>query len=297
VATDPMGVELTDLFITLKPRGRWKKAATQAELTVKIEKLLRDMPGQKLSFSQPIELRLNEMVSGVRSDVAVKVFGDDLDVLKAKAAEVEKVLKSIPGNADVSVEQVTGQPVLQVKVNQEELGRYGLTARAVLDLVESVGSKPLGEVVEGQLRFPLVVRLPEKWRRDPEAIKALLIATSSGDRIPLSRVANVQVLDAPSTITREWGQRRVVVTANVRGRDLGSFVAQGQRGANAEVKLPAGRYRFEWGGQFENYQRARLRLMIVVPLAAVLVFVLLFLTYRNVVDALRVFTGVPFGWV
>jgi cobalt-zinc-cadmium resistance protein CzcA len=292
-----MGVELTDMFITFKPRGRWKKAATQAELTGKIEKLLREMPGERLSYSQPIEMRINEMVSGVRSDLAVKVFGDDLEALKEKAKEVEAVLKTIPGNADVSVEQVTGQPVLQIRVKQEGLGHYGLTAKAVLDLVESVGSKPLGEVVEGQLRFPLVVRLAERWRRDPEAIKALLIATPTGGRVPLSEVADVAVLDSPSTITREWGQRRVVVTANVRGRDLGSFVAEAQRRVNAEVKLPAGRYRFEWGGQFENYERARTRLMIVVPLAALLMLVLLYLTYRNVVDALRVFTGVPFGWV
>jgi cobalt-zinc-cadmium resistance protein CzcA len=297
VATDPMGVELTDMFITFKPRGRWKKAATQAELTAKIEKLLRAMPGERLSYSQPIEMRINEMVSGVRSDVAVKVFGDDLETLKDKAKEVEAVLKTIPGNADVSVEQVTGQPVLQIRVKPEGLGHYGLTAKAVLDLVESIGSKPLGEVVEGQLRFPLVVRLPEQLRRDPEAIKALLIAAPTGERVPLSEVADVAVLDSPSTITREWGQRRVVVTANVRGRDLGSFVAEAQRRVNAEVKLPAGRYRFEWGGQFENYERARTRLLIVVPLAVLLVLVLLYVTYRNVVDAMRVFTGVPFGWV
>jgi cobalt-zinc-cadmium resistance protein CzcA len=297
VATDPMGVELTDLFITLTARDCWTKAATQAELTVKIERLLREMPGQRLSYSQPIEMRLNEMVSGVRSDVAVKVFGDDLELLKEKAAEVEKILNEIPGRADVSVEQITGQPVVQVKVKPEELGRHGLTARAVLDLVESVGGKPLGEVVEGQLRFPLVARLPEDRRTGPEALKALLIAAPTGERVPLGRVADVRVLDSPSTITREWGQRRVVVTANVRGRDLGSFVAEAQRRVNAEVKLPAGRYRFEWGGQFENYQRARLRLTVIVPLAALLVFGLLFLTYGNVVDALRVFTGVPFGWV
>jgi cobalt-zinc-cadmium resistance protein CzcA len=297
VATDPMGVELTDLFITLKTRGRWKRAATQAELTAQIEKTLRQLPGQRLSYSQPIELRINEMISGVRSDVAVKVFGDDLEILKAKAAEVEKVLKTIDGNADVSAEQVTGQPVLQIKVNQEEIARYGLSAKAVLDLVESVGSKPLGEVVEGQLRFPLVIRLPERWRADPEAIASLLIASPSGERIPLARLAHVRVLEGPSTITREWGQRRVVVTANVRGRDLGSFVAEAQRKIAAEVPMPPGRYHIDWGGQFENYERARLRLTIVVPLAAGLVFVLLYLTYRNVVDALRVFTGVPFGWV
>jgi cobalt-zinc-cadmium resistance protein CzcA len=297
VATDPMGVELTDLFITLTPRDRWKKARTQAELTDQIEKELRSIPGQRLEFSQPIEMRLNEMISGVRSDLAVKIFGDDLDVLKAKAAEVERVLKTIDGNADVSPEQITGQPVLQVKVKPEELARCGLTARAVLDLVELVGSKPLGEVVEGQLRFPLVVRLPERWRNSPESIGALLVATPAGERIPLSRLASVEVVQGASTITREWQQRRIVVRANVRGRDLGSFVAEAQRKVTAEVPLPPGRYHFEWGGQFEHYQRARSRLLIVVPLAAVLVFALLFLTYRNVVDSLRVFTGVPFGWV
>jgi cobalt-zinc-cadmium resistance protein CzcA len=297
VATDPMGLELTDFFMSLKPRSQWKRARTQAELTALVAKTLRELPGQKLSYSQPIEMRINEMVSGVRSDLAVKVFGDDLDLLKGTAADVEKVLKTIDGNADVAVEQVGGQPVLQVKVNQEEIARYGLTAKAVLDLVESVGSKPLGEVVEGQLRFPLVVRLPERWRADPEAIKALLIAAPSGERIPLARVAHVQVIEGPSTITREWGQRRVVVTANVRGRDLGSFVAEAQRKVAAQVPMPPGRYRVEWGGQFEHYERAWLRLLIVFPVAVVLVFVLLYLTYRNVVDAFRVITGVPFGLV
>ena len=297
VATDPMGIELTDLFITLKPRSRWKRAATQAELRGLLEKTVREMPGQKLSFSQPIELRLNEMISGVRSDVAVKVFGDDLEVLKDRAAEVEKVLKSIQGNADVSVEQVTGQPVLEIKVDQKKIAYYGLSARAVLDLVESIGSKPLGDVFEGQYRFPLIVRLPERWRAGPKAVKSLLITTPAGERIPLGQVALVQELTGPSTITREWGRRRVVVTANVRGRDLGSFVAEARRRVAAEVQLPPGRYHIDWGGQFENYERARLRLLIVVPLAALLVFGLLFLTYRNVVDALRVFTGVPFGWV
>jgi cobalt-zinc-cadmium resistance protein CzcA len=297
IATDPMGVELTDLFITLRPRELWKRARTQDELRRLIDRELRVLPGQKLAFSQPIELRLNEMISGVRADLAVKVFGDDLEVLRGKAAEVERVLSAIPGASDVSVEQVTGQPVLQVKVRQEELARYGVSARAVLDLVESVGSKPLGDVVQGAYRFPLVVRLPERWRSSPETVGAMLVATPAGESIPLSRLADVRVVEGPSTITREWGQRRVVVTANVDRRDLGSFVAEAQRRVLAEVQLPPGRYHFAWGGQFEHYQSARDRLFVVVPLAALLVFALLFLTYRNVVDALRVFTGVPFGWV
>jgi cobalt-zinc-cadmium resistance protein CzcA len=297
VATDPMGVELTDVFIALKPRDQWKKARTQEELTEKLNLALRDMPGQRLSFMQPIEHRMNEMVSGVRADLGVKIFGDDFDVLVEKAAEVEAALASIPGAADVNADQITGQPVLQIKVDQDQIARYGVSAQVVLDLVESIGSKPLGEVVEGQLRFPLVVRLPEKFRESPEAIGSLTLATPTGQRIRLSRLASIETVEGPSTITREWGQRRVTVTANVRGRDLGSFVAEARKKIAAEVSLPSGRYRIEYGGQFENLQRAQNRLLVVVPLAMLLIFGLLYMTYNNVVDALRVFTGIPFAWV
>ncbi|HEY1381801.1 MAG TPA: CusA/CzcA family heavy metal efflux RND transporter, partial [Gemmataceae bacterium] len=297
VATDPMGVELTDVFITLKPRTHWTKAHTQADLTELIEKELRDIPGQKLSFSQPIELRINEMISGVRSDVAVKLFGDDFPTLTAKAKEVEAALRDVPGVADLAVEQITGQPVLQVRIKQDEIARYGVPAQAVLDLVESVGSKPLGEVVEGQVRFPLVVRVPEAYRKSPQAIGEMLVSAPSGDRIPLARLADIDVVEGPSTITREWGQRRITVTCNVRGRDLGTFVADAQRAVADRVAMPPGRYHVEWGGQFENLQRARTRLMVVVPVSFVMIFGLLYLTYRNLVDALRVFTGIPFAWV
>jgi cobalt-zinc-cadmium resistance protein CzcA len=297
IATDPMGVELTDVFITLKPRACWKKADSQAELSEQIEKELRELPGQRLAFSQPIEMRINEMISGVRSDLAVKLFGDDLDVLKAKGIVIKQWLQEIPGSADVSLEQVTGQPVLRVQIKQDEIARYGVPAKTVLDLVESLGSKPLGEVVEGQFRFPMVVRLPERLRASPEAIAAMLVATPSGERIPLGRLAEVEQVEGPSTITREWGQRRIVVTCNIRGRDMGSFVAEAQEKINAETLKLRGRYHLEWGGQFENYQRARDRLLMVVPLAVLLIFGLLYLTYQNVIDALRVFCGVPFGWV
>jgi cobalt-zinc-cadmium resistance protein CzcA len=297
IATDPMGVELTDMFISLKPRDVWTKAKTQAELTELIERELRTMPGQRLAYSQPIELRINEMISGVRLDLGVKIFGDDFGVLTAKAREVEAVLRSIAGNADLSTEQITGQPVLQVKVKPEELARYGVPAKAVLDLIESIGSKPLGEVVEGQLRFPLVVRLPESHRASPEAIGAMLIATSSGERIPLSRLATLEVVEGPSTITREWGQRRITVSCNVRSRDIGSFIAEAQGKVAEKVQLPQGRYHIEWGGQFEHLISARKRLMLIVPLALLLIFGLLYLTYGNFVDAIRVFTGVPFAAV
>jgi cobalt-zinc-cadmium resistance protein CzcA len=297
VATDPMGVELTDVFITLKPRARWKRAATQAELTEQIAKELRTIPGQKLSYSQPIELRIQEMLTGSRADVAVKLYGDDFDTLTRTAGEIESVLRTVPGNADLAVEQLTGQPVLQVRVKQDELARHGVPAQAVLDLVESVGSKPLGEVVEGQVRFPLVVRLPEAYRTSPEAVGRLLVTAANGERIPLARLADVRTVEGPSTITREWGRRRITVTCNVRGRDLGSFVKEAREKVRDRVAMPAGRYHVEFGGQFEQLERARLRLMIVVPVAFVLIFALLYATYGNVVDALRVFTGVPFAWV
>src|SRR5262245_11375459 len=297
VATDPMGVELTDIFVTLKPRSRWTRARTQAEFTELLDKTLRDLPGQRLAYSQPIEMRMNEMVSGVRADLGVKLFGDDFDVLVKKGAEIEAILKSIPGNADVNVEQVTGQPMLQIKVNQEQIARYGVAAQTVLDLVESIGSKPLGTVLEWQLRFPLAARLPEKYRDSPAAIGSILVATASGERIPLARLASIDIVEGPSTITREWGQRRITITSNVRGRDLGSFVAEARRKIDAGVSLPSSRYRIDYGGQFEHLQRATMRLAIVVPAALALIFALLYFTYGNLVDAARVFTGVPFAWV
>jgi cobalt-zinc-cadmium resistance protein CzcA len=250
-----------------------------------------------MSFSQPIEMRMNEMVSGVRSDLGIKLFGDDYNVLVAKATEIEAILQSIDGNADVAVEQVTGQPILQIHIKQDEIARYGVPAKAVLDVIQAVGTLEVGQVIEGQYRFPLVVRLPEKHRADPEAIGAILIPTPAGERIPVSRLATIQLAEGPSTITREWYQRRITITSNIVGRDMGSFVAEARRKVAEKVRLPKGRYHIEWGGQFENYERARKRLMIVVPVAVVLIFTLLYFTYHNFVDALRVFTGVPFGWV
>jgi cobalt-zinc-cadmium resistance protein CzcA len=297
IATDPMGVELTDIFVTLKPRASWTKAHTQAEFTELLDKTLRDMPGQRLAYSQPIEMRMNEMVSGVRADLGVKLFGDDFDVLVKKAAEIEAVLRGIPGSADVAAEPLTGQPMLQIRVDREQVARYGIPAKAVLDVVESVGAKPLGEVVEGQLRFPLAARLSEPYRQSPEAMGTLLISTPSGERIPLSRLAKIETVSGPSTITREWGQRRLTVTSNVRGRDLGSFVAEARKQLSEKVTLPTGRYRLEFGGQFENLERAQFRLAIVVPVVLISIFTLLYLTYGSVVDALRVFTGIPFAWV
>ncbi len=296
IATDPMGVELTDVFITLRPRSRWKKASTQGQLTTLIEKTLRELPGQRLAFTQPIKLRMDEIATGVRADVAVKLFGDDYDLMLETAQQIESALIAVDGSADVSTEQVTGQPVLRIRIKQDEIARYGIPASTVLDLVESIGGLSVGDVYEGQLRFPLVIRLPEERQANPEAIRNILVATPAGEQIPLSRLAFVEVSEGPSQILREWGQRRLNISANVRGRDIGSFVAEAQQRIAEDVTLPEGRYRIEWGGQFENLLRARQRLLIVVPVALVLIFTLLYLTYHNVVDTIRVFTGIPFAW-
>jgi heavy metal efflux system protein len=297
IATDPMGIELTDMFITLKPRDQWKQAHTQAELTELIEQHLRDLPGQRLEFLQPIEMRMNEMVTGVRSDVAVKLFGDDLEVLSTKGKEIEAILNQIPGAADVATEQITGQPVLQIKLDQQQLARHGVPAKVVTDIIESIGSKPLGEVIEGQLRFPLVVRLPERMRAGVSGIGSILIPTANGERLPLSRLADIRIVEGPSTINRESGLRCIAISANVRGRDIGSFVAEARTKLKLDFQLPPGRYSYEFGGQFEHLQRARTRLLIVVPVALALILGLLYMTYQNIVDVLRVFIAVPFGWV
>ncbi len=295
VATDPMGVELTDVFLSLRPRSEWSRASSQAELVELVQRELRDLPGQRIAYTQPIEMRMNEMIAGVRGDIAVKLYGDDFEVLKAKAQEIGTVLGSISGATDLSTEQVTGQPVLEIQVDQDALARHGIAASTVMNYVEAIGSKQLGEVVEGQLRFPLVARLPERDRKDAASIGAILVTTPSGQQIPISKLARIREREGASTISREWGQRRITVQLNVRDRDVGSFVKEAQARVANEVKLPEGRYRIEWGGQFENMERARERLMIVVPLVLALIAALLYVTYGGMRDALRVFTGVPFA--
>ncbi|MFO0918964.1 MAG: CusA/CzcA family heavy metal efflux RND transporter [Planctomycetaceae bacterium] len=295
VATDAGALEATDMFVSLKPREQWKRAQTQQQLVELMNEVVNDFPGQIVWFTQPIEQRINEMISGVRADVALKVFGDDFATLIPKAQELQRVLAGIQGAADLMMEQVDGQPILRIRVRQDDLARYGVTAEAVLSLIESIGSKPVGEVVEGQLRFPLVVRLPDEFRTGGPAIEQILLSTPSGERIPLSRLADVELITGPKMITREWGRRRITVQCNVRGRDVGSFVADAQKLIAEKVELPASQFRIEWGGQFENMQRAQQRLMIVVPLALCLIIGLLYATYRNLIDSAFVFASVPFA--
>ena len=296
VATDASGVESTDLFIALKPRDKWTRATTQSELVELMEREVADFPGQVVWFTQPIEQRINEMISGVRSDVAVKLFGDDFDTLVKYGRELEGILSEVRGCVDLATEQIAGQPVLQIRIRQDQIARYGVPARLVLDIVESVGGIELGDVIEGQLRFPLTARLPEEMRAKPQAIADILISTPAGEQIPLSRLADVRVVEGPKTISREWSKRRITVQCNVRGRDVGSFVAEAQEKIDSQLQIPDG-YRIDWGGQFENMQRAKTRLAIVVPLALAMIIVLLYFTYRNVTDTAIVFASVPFACI
>ena len=298
VATDPMGFEVTDVYISLKPREQWKRAKTQDELVAAMAEVTEKLPGMRAVYSQPIEMRINEMVAGIRADLGIKLFGDDLEVLKEKAAEIERVVKDDPrGGRRLDRADHRACPVLRIEVDRDALSRFGVPARQVLDAITEAGGIKVGEVLEPGRRFPLAVRLPMSYRDDPKALEKILIPTASGQRLPLTRLARLEETTGPSTIQREWGQRRIVVQANIRGRDMGSFVEGGPGAdrARGEARQPA--TTLEWGGQFENMQRAEKRLFIVVPLALALILSLLYLTFHSVRDALMIFSGVLFARV
>ena len=294
VATDPMGLELSDIFIMLTPREQWKRAKTQEELVKQFAETIGRLPGTRALMTQPIEMRINEMIAGIRGDVGIKIFGDDLDMLKIKAKEVEIVLKRIPGAADVMSEQITGQPVLKAKVNDEAIARYGISRSEVLTVIQSVGGIHVGEVREGQRRFPLVVKLAPRYCDDPDALNAVVVPTAAGQRIPLTQLVTFENTSGPAVVTREWGRRRILVQCNVRGRDIGGFVEEAQAKINPLIQYPLA---VGWGGQFEHLNRARSRLYIVVPMALVLIFSLLYISIGSVRDSLMVFSGVLFARV
>ncbi|MGD9645251.1 MAG: efflux RND transporter permease subunit [Pirellulales bacterium] len=296
INTDAGTPETTDMFVTLKPRSEWTRATTQVELVGVMEKMLTEFRGRTVWFTQPIEMRLNEMLTGVRADLALKLFGDDLKELIATAGQIAALLRDIPGCADLAVDDVAGQPILQIQLKQDEIARYGISAASVMDVVEAVSGKTVGQVIEGQLRFPLAVILPPDFRTNPQMLAELMLATPSGNRIPLTRVAGIREVRGAKYITREWSKRRITIQCNVRGRDIGSFVAQAQTIVGQKVELPRG-YRLEWGGQFENMRRAQGRLLLVVPLALGLIVLLLFVTFRNAIDTTVVFASVPFACV
>ena len=294
VTTDPMGIELTDIFIALNPGNRWKRAGTQAELVRQMEKIIDDLPGLNMIFTQPIEMRMNEMISGIRSDVGVKIIGDDFDVLTQLSDQVQQILSSIKGASDVAGDQITGQPLIQIIINQDQTARYGIPARNVLDLVATVGSRQVGDIFEGQRRFPLVVRLPNEQRTDIVSLANTLIPTKSGQLLSIRQLAEVKETEGPSTINREWGRRLIRVQCNVRDRDITSFMEEAQSQIQNKVILPEG-YLVEWGGQFENLERATLRFMIIVPITLTLIFFLLYLSLKSFRDVIIIYTGIPFA--
>jgi cobalt-zinc-cadmium resistance protein CzcA len=255
VATDPMGTELTDVFITLRPRQQW-----------------------------------------LRTDLGIKIFGDDFDELLRISNDIQRLLISVPGAEDISGEQLTGQPVMRVRVNQNAIARMGIPADRVLEMVDAIGGIAVGEIQEGERRFPLVVRLPDELRQDPEALPRVLVPTDAGPVLPLGRLATVERTEGPATITREWARRRTLAQCNIRGRDMGSFVREVRERMAREIVMPPG-YTVEFGGQFEQLERAQARFRVVVPLTLLLVFFLLYLSMRRIGDTLIVFTGIPLAAV
>jgi cobalt-zinc-cadmium resistance protein CzcA len=294
VATDVMGVELSDVFVILKPQQEWTTATTRDALIEKLKEKITDrVPGVGLGFTQPIEMRFNELIAGVRSDLAVKVFGPDLDVLKQQAEIIARTLEKIRGAADVKVEQVAGLPLLRVIVDREGIARYGLTADDVLTLVQATRvGHVVGTVIQGSRRFDLVVRLTDQAVADTASLGSLLIPTVHGELVPLSRVAKIQVDSGPAQVSREHVQRRIVVECNIRERDLGSFVAEAQKRIADSISLGPG-YEVIWGGQYEHLQEASRRLAVVVPLTLLVILGVLSVIFGAMRPALLIFLNVP----
>lgn len=308
IATDPMPPSVADTMVIMKPRSEWPDPRKpRATLVSEMEAALAKLPGNNYEYTQPIEMRFNELIAGVRADVAVKVFGDDLETLHEIGEQVEAAMQRVPGATDVQLEQTTGLPMLAVKPKRDMMARYGVTLTEIQDVVRiGVGGIEAGELLQGDRRFPIVVRLDDARRNDPDALKRLPVFLGSGFEganhleggmpryVPLEAVAEIEISQGPNQISREDGKRRVVVSANVRGRDLGSFVKEAEEQVQQTVKLPAG-YWITWGGQFEHLMSAAERLRIVVPLSLLLIFSLLYASLRRLRDTLLVLTAVPFA--
>ncbi|MGE0201546.1 MAG: efflux RND transporter permease subunit [Candidatus Melainabacteria bacterium] len=298
LATDPMGVYQTDVYVMLKPKNQWSWGRTKENIVEELsERLNQNIPGTSFNFTQPIAMRVDELVSGVRSDIAVKLFGDDINILMAKAGEIEKVVRTVKGVADLQVEKLSGSGQLLITPDRQKMARYGVNIADIRTLVETaILGTPVAEVLDGKKRFTLRVKFPEGSAIEPEAIERLLIETANGPRIPLAQVAKVETGQGLEVVNREFGQRRIIVQSNVRGRDIGSFVKEGQEKIEKAVKLPPGYY-IEWGGQFENQQRAMNKLMLVVPLSILIIFFLLMATFSSYKHALLVMLNVPFALI
>jgi cobalt-zinc-cadmium resistance protein CzcA len=297
IASDPMGIELSDVIITLKPHEEWTTTKSKDDLVEKIREALSELPGVASSFSQPIALRVDELVSGVKSAIGIKIFGDDLDVLKQKGDAVARVLGTVRGAADVNVERVSGLAYLQIEIDRAKIARYGINVADIENVIETaIGGKEATKVYEGLKVFGLAVRFPEHARDDVEPIREILIPSPSGALIPLGQLAKVYVAEGPAQISREMAQRRIVIECNVTGRDIGSFVAEAKEKIDRSVKLPTG-YLMSWGGQFENQQRAMKRFAIVVPITIAGIFLLLFSSFDSIKQALLIIMNIPFALI
>ncbi len=295
IASDPMGVEISDIIVNLKQQSEWKTAETNEKLAEKMREELSLIPGVAYSFSQPIALRVDELISGVKAQIAIKLFGEDMEVLKKKAEEIREIVSKIKGVEDLNVERVSGLQYLQIDIGRSQIARYGINVSDIQEIVETaIGGKVATELFEGQKRFGVLVRFPENVRKDVNTIRNILVSTPNGARIPLEQLAKVYLEEGPAQISRENGQRRIVIECNVQGRDIGGFVAEAQKKITSKVQLPPG-YFIDWGGQFENQQRAMARLYIVVPLVILLIFLLLFSTFNSLKNALLIIMNIPFA--
>jgi cobalt-zinc-cadmium resistance protein CzcA len=294
VATDPMPPSVADTYVILKDRDEWPDPRKpKVQFVEELEQALSKVPGNNYEFTQPIQMRFNELISGVRSDLAIKIYGDDLDVLTAQAERIERILAEIPGAADVKTEQISGLPIMSVVPKRDMLARYGLSVTDVQEVVTTYfGGANTGTLYEGDRRYDIVVRLPEALRSDVTTVGQITIALPDGGYVPLREIADVTIAPGPNQIQREQGKRRVVITANARGRDLGSLVAEAQQLIDTEITLPEG-YWLDYGGTFEQLESASQRLMIVVPATLLMILGLLLLAFRSLKDALIIFSGVP----
>lgn len=297
LATEAMGIYQGDVYVLLKPREKWKRFHRKEDLIDELAAKLENVPGVAVNFTQPMAMRLDEVVSGVKADVALKIYGEDPRVLDRLAEQGLRIISVVPGAADPQMETVSGVAELRVKVNRPAMARYGLNVSDVQETIDAVtGGIVVSEMIEGQRRFDIVMRLPDAYRRDLESIRGLVLLAPGGERVRLGQVADVSVTRGPEVISREDGQRRIIVQANVRGRDLGSFVAEARPLVEERLQLPPG-YSVDWGGQFENQERAMKRLIIVVPASVLIIFGLLFATFDSVRQALLILLNVPFAMV
>jgi cobalt-zinc-cadmium resistance protein CzcA len=293
IPTDPMPIESADIIMVLKDKKQWTTAFNKEDLAEKMNEKMSAIPGCNLSFEQPIQMRFNELIAGVKSDIAIKIFGDDLDKLFSEANKTVPIISKIEGLTDIKVEQVTGMPQLVIKYNRNKIAQYGLNIADVNRILNTAyAGGTTGVVYEGERKFDLVVRIPKNENTDIDALKALLIPTPNGNQIPLNEVAEITFKTAPSQISRDEGQRRIVIEANVRGRDVESVVLEIQKELDAKLKLPEG-YFIAYGGQFQNLQEAKGRLQLAVPVALLLIFFLLFLSFRSLKEATIIFSAIP----